>query len=51
MKMRRYNYLESAALYCAERSMGKSSPIFVYKIPQPENLVSMINEMKNKDIK
>ncbi len=51
MKTRGYNYLESAALYCAEKSVGKSSPVFIYKVPRPENLPLMINEIKGEDIK
>lgn len=46
MKLKGYGYLESAALYCAVKSVGKSIPIFTYKIPKPENFVSIINNLK-----
>ena len=46
MKMKGYNYLESAVLYCAVKSVGKSVPVFTYKIPKPENLMLMINDLK-----
>lgn len=43
MKTEKYNYtkynrMERLALYCAERSVGKSIPVLVHKVPKPENL-------------
>lgn len=46
MKEKGYNHLESVALYYAEKSVGKSSPIFIYKVPKPENLAALLNDLK-----
>ena len=48
MKKEKFNCMEVAVLYCVERSVGKSIPITLHKVPKPENLKTMI-EMLKKD--
>lgn len=45
MQAEKYNPIELMALYCAKRSVGKSIPLLVYKVPKPDNLAMMIREL------
>lgn len=48
MKTKKYNYAERMVLYFAQRSVGKSIPLVVYKVPMPENLSKMLEELESK---
>ena len=45
MKAKKDNYMEQMALYFAQRSVGKSTPILVHKVPKPHNLTKMLEEV------
>ncbi len=45
MKAEKYNYMEKMTLYIAQRSVGRSIPVLVHKVPRPENLAQTLQEM------
>lgn len=48
MKKVKYNCIELLALHCAERSVGKSIPILVHKVPKPKNLDVMVQALREE---
>ena len=48
MKTEKYNYAERLALYIAQRSVGKSIPLVVHKVPKPENLAKMLEKISEE---
>lgn len=51
MKTEKYNYAERLALYIAQRSVGKSIPLVVHKVPKPENLAKMLEKISEEQEK
>lgn len=45
MTTEKYNRIEQLTLYFAERSVGKSIPLVIHKVPKPENLAKMLETL------
>ncbi len=43
--MKNYNCAERIVFYFAQRSVGKSVPLIVHKVPKPQNLGKMLKEL------
>lgn len=46
MKKREYTIIEKTAVYLAKRSLGKSVPIFSYKVKKPVNIEECFEKVK-----
>lgn len=48
MNKREYTIIEKMAIYLAERSCGKSIPMFSHKVEKPQNIEKALGKVKDE---